>query len=148
MTARMAIQHKFSTTRRAAKMTTGQNESRQRFTLTASLFERRGRDSSEPSPQALSQKQVTATTPVVVRTCVLSSVIVSDQGFSPVVICFVPLGQMIVPATIPRSVADASTLGGVSMTHRSDERLQPRNGHTLVVTIVARISGCARTRRN
>ena len=28
------------------------------------------------------------------------------------------------------------------MTRRSDESLKPRNGHTLVVTIVARISGC------
>ena len=29
------------------------------------------------------------------------------------------------------------------MTRRSDENLQPRNGHTLVVDIIARISGCA-----
>ena len=28
------------------------------------------------------------------------------------------------------------------MTRRSDESLEPRNGHTLVVAIVARISGC------
>ena len=30
------------------------------------------------------------------------------------------------------------------MTRRSDENLQPRNGHTLVVGIIARISGCAK----
>jgi hypothetical protein len=28
--------------------------------------------------------------------------------------------------------------------NRSDDQLKPRNGHTLVVGIVARISGCAK----
>lgn len=30
------------------------------------------------------------------------------------------------------------------MTRHSEEALKPRNGHTLVVGIVARISGCAK----
>lgn len=102
------------------------------------MRERRGQDSFWAFLQLATVYHLVFTSLVMAVTCECAFLIGCDHVFSPVVTPFVPLGQTL------RTVGDAHPHGGVNMSKHSNEELRPRNGHTLVVAIVCRISGCAK----
>ena len=114
--------------------------------------ERRGQDSSGDVSQVLLLLDFARVSRVIVLTYLCSTVIGCDHAFSPVVTSFASLrqtrdgphrGESEILRVVPSVVADTSFSRGALMKSRRSRELAPRNGHTLVVGIVARISGCA-----
>ena len=103
----------------------------------------------------LEDTELAATTLVATIVCAFASVVARNHGFSPVVTCFVSLRQTsddtriaeksILSATESHPLVRCGCLATrmFTMARRSDSDLVPRNGHKLVVGLVARISGCA-----